>query len=285
MIILSAGEKFVEILKYIFIAFVQGVAEILPISSSGHITLASEIVNINHSLTLSIFLHAGSLIAVIVYYAKDLWKMIKNLFLYIFKKDRNEEAIKYSKLVLMLVIATIPAGLVGVFLKDIIDNIFQDNNIFLGIDFLITAIILFVIGRINYDRKTKDMNILDAFIIGLFQAVGVLPGISRSGITISGLKTRKFNNEDSANFAFLMFIPISAGSFLVEVYDLIKEPSAFDSSLTAPYLIGIVVAGVVTYFALKLLLKVIKKGKLWYFSIYLLILGITVITLSLLNIF
>lgn len=283
MIILSAGEKFVEILKYIFIAFVQGVAEILPISSSGHITLASEIVNINPSLTLSIFLHAGSLIAVIVYYAKDLWKMIKNLFLYIFKKDRSEEAIKYSKLVLMLVIATIPAGLVGVFLKDIIDQIFQDN-IFLGIDFLITAIILFVIGRINYDRKTKDMNILDAFIVGLFQAVGVLPGISRSGITISGLKTRKFNNEDSANFAFLMFIPISAGSFLVEVYDLIKEPSAFDSSLAVPYLIGIVVAGVVTYFALKLLLKVIKKGKLWYFSIYLLILGITVITLSLLNI-
>lgn len=283
MIILSAGKKFVEILKYIFIAFVQGVAEILPISSSGHITLASEIVNINHSLTLSIFLHAGSLIAVIVYYAKDLWKMIKNLFLYIFKKDRSEEAIKYSKLVLMLVIATIPAGLVGVFLKDIIDQIFQDN-IFLGIDFLITAIILFVIGRINYDRKTKDMNILDAFIVGLFQAVGVLPGISRSGITISGLKTRKFNNEDSANFAFLMFIPISVGSFLVEVYDLIKEPSAFDSSLAVPYLIGIVVAGVVTYFALKLLLKVIKKGKLWYFSIYLLILGITVITLSLLNI-
>lgn len=283
MIILSAGEKFVEILKYIFIAFVQGVAEILPISSSGHITLASEIVNINPSLTLSIFLHAGSLIAVIVYYAKDLWKMIKHLFLYIFKKDRSEEAIKYSKLVLMLVIATIPAGLVGVFLKDIIDQIFQDN-IFLGIDFLITAIILFVIGRINCDRKTKDMNILDAFIVGLFQAVGVLPGISRSGITISGLKTRKFNNEDSANFAFLMFIPISAGSFLVEVYDLIKEPSAFDSSLAVPYLIGIVVAGVVTYFALKLLLKVIKKGKLWYFSIYLLILGITVITLSLLNI-
>lgn len=283
MIILSAGEKFVEILKYIFIAFVQGVAEILPISSSGHITLASEIVNINPSLTLSIFLHAGSLIAVIVYYAKDLWKMIKNLFLYIFKKDRSEEAIKYSKLVLMLIIATIPAGLVGVFLKDIIDRIFQDN-IFLGIDFLITAIILFVIGRINYDRKTKDMNILDAFIVGLFQAVGVLPGISRSGITISGLKTRKFNNEDSANFAFLMFIPISAGSFLVEVYDLIKEPSTFDSSLAVPYLIGIVVAGVVTYFALKLLLKVIKKGKLWYFSIYLLILGITVITLSLLNI-
>lgn len=283
MIILSAGEKFVEILKYIFIAFVQGVAEILPISSSGHITLASEIVNINPSLTLSIFLHAGSLIAVIVYYAKDLWKMIKNLFLYIFKKDRSEEAIKYSKLVLMLIIATIPAGLVGVFLKDIIDRIFQDN-IFLGIDFLITAIILFVIGRINCDRKTKDMNILDAFIVGLFQAVGVLPGISRSGITISGLKTRKFNNEDSANFAFLMFIPISAGSFLVEVYDLIKEPSAFDSSLAVPYLIGIVVAGVVTYFALKLLLKVIKKGKLWYFSIYLLILGITVITLSLLNI-
>lgn len=283
MIILSAGEKFVEILKYIFIAFVQGVAEILPISSSGHITLASEIVNINPSLTLSIFLHAGSLIAVIVYYAKDLWKMIKNLFLYIFKKDRSEEAIKYSKLVLMLVIATIPAGLVGVFLKDIIDQIFQDN-IFLGIDFLITAIILFVIGRINYDRKTKDMNFLDAFIVGLFQAVGVLPGISRSGITISGLKTRKFNNEDSANFAFLMFIPISAGSFLVEVYDLIKEPSAFDSSLAVPYLIGIVVAGVVTYFALKLLLKVIKRGKLWYFSIYLLILGITVITLSLLNI-
>ncbi len=277
------GHKLLEILKYIFIAFVQGVAEILPISSSGHITLASKIVNIDPSLTLSIFLHAGSLIAVIVFYAKDIWAMIKYTLLFIFKNDRSEEAIYNSKLVLMLIIATIPAGLVGLFLKDIIEEVFK-NNIYLGIDFLITAIILFIINRLKYERKIKEMTALDALIVGSFQAIGVLPGISRSGITISGLKTRKFSNEDSTNFAFLMFIPVSTGSFLVEVYDLIKNPLSYDSSLTIPYIIGIAIAGIVTYFSLKFLLKIIKKGKLWYFSIYLIALGATVIALSLLKI-
>lgn len=283
MIFLNSGLKLIEILKYIFIAIVQGVAEILPISSSGHITLASELVGIDPSLTLSIFLHAGSLIAVITFYAKEIWSMIRYTFLFVLKKDRSEEVYKNSRLVLMLIIATIPAGLVGILLKDIIEEIFK-SNVYLGIDFLITAIILYIISRLKFDRKIKEMTMLDAVVVGSFQAIGVLPGISRSGITISGLKTRKFDNEDSANFAFLMFIPISAGSFLVEVYDLIKEPALFDSTLAVPYIIGIIIAGIVTYFSLKLLLNIIKKGKLWYFSIYLSILGIAVITLSLLNI-
>lgn len=283
MIFLNSTHKLIEILKYIFIAFVQGVSEILPISSSGHITLASEIVNIDPSLTLSIFLHAGSLIAVIIFYRKEIWAMLKYTLLFIFKKDRSEDAIYNSKLILMLIIATIPAGLVGLLLKDIIEEVFK-SNIYLGIDFLITAVVLFIISRLKYERKIKEMTALDALVVGSFQAIGVLPGISRSGITISGLKTRKFNNEDSANFAFLMFIPVSAGSFLVEVYDLIKDPLSYDSSLTIPYIIGIAVAGIVTYFSLKLLLKIIKNGKLWYFSVYLVVLGISVITLSLLNI-
>lgn len=284
MSILTSGSNFIDLLKYILIAIVQGIAEILPISSSGHITLTSELVNIEPSLTLSIFLHAGSLVAVIIYYANDLWKMIKYLCLYLFKKDRSEDAKHYSKLVLMLIIATIPAGLIGVFLKDTIDEVFK-NNIFLGIDFLITATILIIIRKLHGERKVKEMTVFDALLVGSFQAIGVLPGISRSGITISGLKTRKFNSEDSANFAFLMFIPISAGSFLMEVYDLIKNPSDFNSSLSIPYIVGIIVSGLVTYFALKLLLKVIKKGKLWYFSIYLFILGIIVISLSLAGVF
>lgn len=283
MISLNSTHKLIEILKYIFIAFIQGVAEILPISSSGHITLASEIVNIDPSLTLSIFLHAGSLIAVIIFYRKEIWAMLKYTLLFIFKKDRSEDAIYNSKLILMLIIATIPAGLVGLLLKDIIEEVFK-SNIYLGFDFLITAVVLFIISRLKYERKIKEMTALDALVVGSFQAIGVLPGISRSGITISGLKTRKFSNEDSANFAFLMFIPVSAGSFLVEVYDLINDPLSYDSSLTIPYIIGIAVAGIVTYFSLKMLLKIIKNGKLWYFSVYLVVLGISVITLSLLNI-
>ena len=101
----------------------------------------------------------------------------------------------------MLIIATIPAGLIGVFLKDTIDEVFK-NNIFLGIDFLITATILIIISKLHGERKVKEMTVFDALLVGSFQAIGVLPGISRSGITISGLKTRKFNSEDSANFAF-----------------------------------------------------------------------------------
>ncbi len=270
--------------KYIIVAIVQGVAEILPISSSGHITLFETILDIEPSLTFSVLLHAGSLIAVIIYFRKELWKLIRGFFLYIFKKNREDDIKESFRLVIMLIIATIPAGLIGVFLGDFIDNFFRDLT-YISINFLITGIILLIISRFKFERKKESMTYVDALVVGSFQAIGVLPGISRSGITITGLKARKFSDEDSANFAFLMFIPITAGSFFYEVIKLIKDPDTINNSLILPYIVGVIVASVVTYLALHFLLKIIRKGKLQYFSIYLFILGITVLVLSLCNVF
>ncbi len=277
--ILTATD-FWNFFKYIIIAIVQGIAEILPISSSGHIALFENILSIEPSLSFSIFLHAGSLIAVIVYFHKEIWLLIRSFCLYTFKKNREDEVKKYFHLAMMLIVATIPAALVGILLNDLVDSVFSDL-LYISINFIITGIILLVISRFKFERKKESMTYVDALIIGSAQAIGVLPGISRSGITITGLKTRKFNDEDSANFAFLMFIPITAGSFFYEIIKLIKTPSAFDQSLLLPYLVGIIVAGIITYLSLVFLLKIIRKGKLKYFSFYLFALGITVLILRL----
>lgn len=275
--------NFWEFIKYIIVAIVQGIAEILPISSSGHITLVENILNITPSLTFSIFLHTGSLVAVICYFYKDLWKMIRAFFLYLFKKNRDEDICQSFHLLIMLIIATIPAGLVGVFFSDLIDSVFSDV-LYIAINFLITGIIILFVSRLKFERKIESMTYLDALVVGSAQAIGVLPGISRSGITLSGLKCRKFSNEDSANFAFLMFIPITAGSFFYEIIKIIKEPSSFDSSNITPYLASTIVAGVITYIALCLLLKIVRKGKIKYFSFYLFLVGIVTLILRLCHI-
>ncbi len=274
-----ASVDIITFLKYILVAFVQGVAEILPISSSGHIQVVERILQMDSSLSLSIFLHAGSLIAVILYFHKEIWSMIRYFFRFIFRHDRSEEAKRYFRMDIMLIIATIPAALIGVFLNDWIEKVFG-SLLVVGINFLVTGVILILISLLKFERKIEEMSYLDAVLVGCAQAVGILPGISRSGITISGLKACKFNNNDAANFAFLMFIPISAGSFFYELLHIFKGESDFSSSLVGPYIVGILVAGVVTFLALHLLLKIIRKGKLWYFSIYLFIIGITVIVLS-----
>lgn len=270
----------ITFLKYVLVAFVQGVAEILPISSSGHLQVVEAILQMDNSLTLSIFLHAGSLLAVLLYFRKEIWSMIRYFFRFLFRHDRNEEAKRYFHLDIMLLIATIPAALVGVFLNDWVEKVFG-SFLIIGINFLITGVILILVSLLKFERKIEEMSYLDAILVGCAQAIGVLPGISRSGITISGLKARKFQSGDAANFAFLMFIPISAGSFFYELLHIFKGESDFSSSLVGPYLVGILIAGLITYLSLHLLLKLIRKGKLWYFSIYLFVIGITVIVLSL----
>lgn len=269
----------IELLKHILVAIIQGIAEILPISSSAHIFLVEKILHMEENLTFSIFLHFGSLIAIIFFFRKELWKMIKYFFSYIFTRNRSEEARYYFRLDINLVIASIPAAICGFLLKSTIEQHFL-SLLPVGISLIITAIILYIVSKLNGQKELKDMKWHDSLIVGLFQVVGLVPGISRSGITISGLKTTKYRNEDSANFAFLMFIPVTLGSFLSELLDVAKSAQAFDSKQIIQYIIGVLVATIVTYFAISFLLKIIRKGKLWYFSYYCLLVGIMAIIWS-----
>ena len=268
----------IELLKFILLAVIQGISEVLPISSSGHLQIVQEILGMDtSSLTVSIFLHLGSLVAMIVFYRKLVFSTVGNAAKYVFKSsERNDTNKNALKLLFMIVIACIPAGLIGVLFKSKIESIFA-NTIFIGINLIITGCLLFLQKYIKGKKTLDTMNWRDAIIIGLFQAIGILPGISRSGITTIGGKVSKLQDEDAINFAFLLFIPVTLGTGLLEVVDIIKGDLVLSSNDILLYIVGIIISGLVTYIALSLLLKIIKKGKLHYFAYYCLAVGLAVI--------
>ena len=251
----------IDFIKKIVVAIIQGIAEILPISSSGHILITSEILDVESSLQFSIFLHFGSLVAMIVYYWKDLINILLGLINFIFKKDRSDNTKYYCSLFIKLVIASIPAAILGIILSDAIDSYF--SNLYFVFTFLIiTGILLLINKNLNGEKTLKELKYSDAFCVGLFQCIGLFPGISRSGSTIFGGKVMRLNNESAANFSFLMFLPVTAGSFLLEIvkdFDSINfnEPLVLLSDLFC-----VIIAGLTTFFAVKYLFKLIKKGKI-----------------------
>lgn len=277
-------EEFLISLKLIFISIIQGIAEVLPISSSAHVFIVQEALNLSdllgNSMLLMVLLHFGSLVAVIIYYRKNIWSILKSTCRYLFKKDREEETKENSKIFLYLVIATIPAAIAGVIYSALeLDNYLLNLYVVFSL-LIVTGIILFTSKFIVGKKSIKEAKWYNALFIGCFQVIGVLPGISRSGITIYGGKVNKINDEDSANFAFLMFVPITLGSFLFECFSLTKkavlnEPIMMATSGSVIGLVlGVIIAGFVTYLSLKYLLKFIKKGKLYWFSIYCVLVGI-----------
>ncbi len=263
-----------ELFKYIILAIVQGIAEILPISSSGHLYIFQNILQVEGDgfLSLAIFLHFGSLVAVVIYYFKDIINLIVGTWKFLFFKEKSEDDKFQATLLLWMVIATVPAGIVGFFVSDYIDSVL--GSLWFVFSFLIfTGLVLFFIKYIKTSKSIKDMKWYDALYIGMFQAIGVLPGVSRSGITIAASKTRGFDDEGSAKFAFLLFLPVTLGSFLLELLNVVSG----DTTLSDPvyyYVIGVVVAGIATFVSLKLLFGIIKRGKLHYFAYYCLALGV-----------
>lgn len=256
------------LLKKVVLAIIQGISEILPVSSSGHLILLSRILDIDtNGLSLIIFLHFGSLFAMIVFYRKQIAAIVKSLYLFIFKHNRDDQTKANINLFLALIIASIPAALVGFLLGDLVDT-YLTNVYFVFIFLTLTGIILLLNKNLNGNRSLKELNLKQSFIVGLFQAIGVIPGISRSGITIFGGKVEKLSNEEAANFSFLLFLPVTLGSFLWEIirnYQTIAALSHYDLLADA---ISVVIAGIMTYLAIALLFKLIKKGKLHYFAYY-----------------
>ena len=174
----------------------------------------------------------------------------------------------------MIVLGTIPGGIVGLILKDTIESI-SGNVKIIGIALLITALALFIIKDFKGKKEKKEMTVMDAITVGLFQVVALFPGISRSGSTIVGGMSRDLKRETAVNYSFMLYLPISLATMLLGVKDLIETPNI--SSLVLPYALGMIVSCIVTYFSAKWFINIMKKGKLGYFSIYCLIVGILVV--------
>lgn len=263
-----------NLIEYIILAVIQGITEPLPISSSGHMLLFKNILNTNifgNDLNFEIVCNFGSFIAIFIIFYKDIIKYVTYFFKFIFdKKNRN----KYKKgflYCLFVVISTIPVTITGLIFKDKIESLFENKIILIGFMFLITALALFIVRKFKGSKDDEDITLLDALIIGLFQAVTIIPGISRSGTVLVACLLCKLKRDSALRYTFILYFPVSIGAMILGVSDLVQSPNL--SSLILPYAVGMVVAGVITYFSYEWLSNWVKRGKLAYFSIYCLLLA------------
>ncbi len=263
----------INLIKYIVLGIIQGLTEPLPISSSGHLLLFREIFNTNmfNDLNFEIFVNFGSFVAIFIIFYKDIINIFKDFFSYILnKKNRKESFINY-KYAWLIVIGSIPVGIAGLLLKDYLENLLSNVKV-LGIAFIITALAIFLVRKIKGEKTDKDITIRDAIIIGLMQVIALCPGISRSGTVLVACLLCNIKRENALKYTFMLYFPVSIASFLLGVIDIIKEPTI--GSIIIPYICGMIMAGIVTFFTYKWLSNLVKKGKLWYFSIYCVILSI-----------
>jgi len=251
-----------DIFQAIILGIIQGITEWLPVSSSGHLVLAQHLFGLSQPIVFDVMLHLGSLLVVFVFF----WKEIKDLVIGVFKFERDK-----LLLLLYIIIATIPIALVGFFLSNLIESAFQ-SLIVVGFGLIFTALLIFL-SRFP-KKKTKELTWYRATIIGLFEAIAILPGVSRSGSTISSGMFLGIKKEDVAKFSFIIFIPAILGAAILELPHL----GAVDNM--GAMLIGTLVSAIVGFFSLKLLMNIIKKDKFSWFAIYCLILGIVVVVLA-----
>lgn len=266
------GENKMELIKYIILGIIQGLTEPLPISSSGHIFLFKTIFNTNmfNSLNFEIISNFGSFIAILVIFWKDIMDLIKSFFAYIFKKEKRKDTLAKFRYCLYVIISTIPVGITGIIFKDKLENLYTIKG--LAFAFLITALSLFIVRNIKGTKEDSDIKLKDAIIIGLFQAVTIIPGISRSGTVLVACLLCKLKRSTALKYTFILYFPVSVATMILGVKDLINTPNLTDYIL--PYGLGMLCALIVTYFSYKWLSDWVKKGKLWKFSIYCLLMAL-----------
>lgn len=253
-----------DTLQAIILGVVQGLTEFLPVSSSGHLQLANEILgtdlNPESNLTFSLTLHAATVLSTIVILWAEIWKLLKGIFSRTFTAEQAY--------VLKIVISMIPVGIVGLFFKDYIEAAFSSIAV-VGVMLLVTAALL-AFAYYAKPRQKEELSYRDAFIIGLAQAVAVLPGLSRSGSTIATGLLLGNKKESVAQFSFLMVLPPILGNALL---DCLKGD--FGGGVeTLPLVAGFVTAFITGCIACKWMIDIVKRGKLIWFAVYCAIAGV-----------
>ncbi len=260
-------------LIYIILGIIQGFTEPIPVSSSGHIFLFKNIFNTQmfNDLNFEIIANFGSFLAILFIFRKDVYDLLQAFFGYIFtskKRDLYEKKFKYCT---YIIASTIPIGIAGILLKDIIESKLQNINI-LGFAFLITALMLILIKNKNGNKDDYDITFKNALFIGLFQIIALFPGISRSGTTLVLCLLVGMKKTTALKYTFILYFPISLGTMILGVNDIIEAGNL--NNVAIPYLLGLISACIVTYFSYRWLSEIVKKGKLWKFSIYCICLAI-----------
>lgn len=252
----------------LILGLVQGLTEFLPISSSGHLVFAKHFLGgvRQPGILFEVLLHLGTLIAVLLYFKKDIISILKALLP---SKNNNDRNIIYKrKLALGVVVGTIPTVIISILFKDFFESIFDSVKI-VSIMLLVTGILLYLSDRYAEGKKS-EVPMKDAIIIGIVQGVAIIPGISRSGSTIATGIFRGIKSENAARFSFLLSIPAILGAVVLKL----SETGDFPVEDIFPYSIGVATAAVSGFLSIKVLMKIVSGKKLRYFAYYCWIIGI-----------
>ena len=265
---------FLMLIKYILLGLLQGLTEPIPVSSSGHLVLAQHFLGLNiEGFSFELLMNAGSLIAVLLVYKNDIFRLAVNGLSYVTSK--NEKGKADFRFIIYLIIATIPAGVIGVLFDDEISAFFKDGVRITAVTLLITGLALFLIRNLRGRKNDGEIRLRDAVIIGLSQMVALVPGISRSGATIVPAMALGLKSETALRFSFLLYIPVSLGGTILSITDIFHDPRL--GELFLPYLFAFIASVIATYFSLRWFMNIMAKGNLVYFSIYCFVIGIAVL--------
>ena len=268
-----ATDQTMDILQTLILAIIQGITEWLPISSSGHLAIAQKYFNIKPTLTFDIALHVGTILVVLITFRKDVVNILKAFFQWDFESEEG-------KLVLFIIVGSIPTAIIGFLLLyyDIVEMLFS-NLLIVGSALLVTGIFLYASGHV---KDGKKLNYLDTLLIGIAQGIATIPGISRSGFTISSGLLRNVKREKVFKYSFLLSIPAVLGAMAATI---VKEHEnlivgSLDLCLT---IVGATISFVIGYMALELLRKIFMKQKFHLFAYYCWIIGFAIIMLHVLQ--
>lgn len=278
-------------IEAIILGLIQGLAEFLPISSSGHLAIAKELFGINEAgLAFDLLLHLGTLIAVFVVFYKDIWELIvegcgivKDVSINVFywfankKSEKKKKYIKvistpYRRFVMLVIISTIPTGIMGIVFKSVFN---MDNPILLvpAISLMLTGCLLLLADSLPSGNTTeKNASYKQGTIIGISQGFATLPGLSRSGTTIACCLACGFEKKFAVKYSFIMSIPAILGANILEIGDLMSE--SVKSSEIINYIIGTIVAAIAGYICIKTMLVVVRRNKFKYFAYYCFTIGV-----------
>lgn len=259
-----------EIIKYIILGIIQGITEVFPVSSSGHLIIFSNVLGLDLT-NLTVFLmitNLGSFIALLFFFRKDITELITKFFVFLFKKEKREdleikEGFNYS---IKLLISVIPVGILGLLLEKHI----KSNMLVVGLALLVTGTLLLLMFLLRNREFKNEITYQNAFVISIFQAAAIIPGISRSGITTVGGLSQKINIKDVLKFSFLSYIVISVP---VSVKGIIDLAGVKESINLLGYILAFIFSFIATFITVKILFKFVKPKNLIWFSVYCFLVG------------
>ena len=261
-------------IQALILGIVQGLTEYLPVSSSGHLAIISAAFGIDgeESLMFTVAVHVATVLSTLVM----LWREIDWILKGLFKFQMNEE----TKYALNILVSMIPVGIVGLFFKDRVEEAFGSGLLIVGVMLMLTAVLL-IFSYYAKPRQKEHISLWDAFVIGVAQACAVLPGLSRSGSTIATGLMLGNKKEKLAQFSFLMVIPPILGEALLDTMKMVKGEDVMGDIGMFPLAVGFLAAFLSGCFACKLMISIVKKGKLLYFGYYCAVVGVAVLVYSL----